>query len=77
MSKVKKSSQSQKTTVSFLRQYIKKWKHYCDVADRERMPKMKAFYSKKIKAAELLIDTFSDSSPKPRENKCLTSKHLN
>ena len=53
----------------FLKRYRKKWAGYCDVADREGMPNMKAFYSKKIKAAELLIDTFSDSSPKPQENK--------
>ena len=69
MSKVKTVSQSQKTTVRFLKRYIKKWENYCNVADGEGMPKMKAFYSKRIKAAELIISVFSDNSPKPQDNR--------
>jgi len=66
MSKTKQSK-SLSMTVRFLKRCRKKWIGYCDVADRERMPNMKAFYLKRVNAAKLIIEQLD--SPQPKDNK--------
>ena len=63
MTGMSKPTTLQIKVIKFLKRYQKKWVKYCDVADSEGMPNMKAFYSKRVNAAKLIIDTL-DTSPK-------------
>lgn len=65
MSKAKATTKQ--TTINFLKRYQQKCLGYCGVADREGMPNMKSFYTKRANAAKLIIEALSDNSPKPQE----------